>query len=148
MQEWENYESYEVVDDSNEAQDDEIVEMEGDGEDEPPRKKQKIDNNNNDSDTESESKTKSRFESMANRCKLVDKCDKPIDNILANNINELFRNGMNETLHEEISKQNIVSRPENCEAFMCGQNKSVGMGHSLPRNSFFRQKVTECGNIL
>ena len=116
MQEWENYESYEVVDDSNEAQDDEIVEMEGDGEDEPPRKKQKIDNNNNDSETESESKTKSRFESMANRCKLVDKCDKPIDNILANNINELFRNGMNETLHEEISKQNIVSRPENCEA--------------------------------
>ena len=46
---------------------------------------------------------------MANRCKLVESFDIPIDNILANNINVLFRNGMNEALHEEISKQNIIT---------------------------------------
>ena len=42
---------------------------------------------------------------MANRCKVIDKCDDPIDPVLANNINDLFKNGMNEPLYDEMTKK-------------------------------------------
>ena len=72
-----------------------------DNESEPPAKKQNKDDN--------------RFSSMSKRCKVQEICDVKIDEVLANNVNELFRNGMNEEQYSELTKDENNARPENCE---------------------------------
>ncbi|CAG2254935.1 unnamed protein product [Mytilus edulis] len=72
-----------------------------DNESEPPAKKQNKDDN--------------RFSSMSKRCKVQELCDVKIDEVLANNVNELFRNGMNEEQYSELTKDENNARPENCE---------------------------------
>ncbi|CAG2196222.1 unnamed protein product [Mytilus edulis] len=72
-----------------------------DNESEPPGKKQNKDDN--------------RFSSMSKRCKVQELCDVKIDEVLANNVNELFRNGMNEEQYSDLTKDENNARPENCE---------------------------------
>ncbi|CAG2199807.1 unnamed protein product [Mytilus edulis] len=72
-----------------------------DNESEPPAKKQNKDDN--------------RFSSMSKRCKVQEICDVKIDEVLANNVNELFRNGMNEEQYSDLTKDENNARPENCE---------------------------------
>ena len=72
-----------------------------DNESEPPAKKQNKDDN--------------RFSSMSKRCKVQELCDVKIDEVLANNVNELFRNGMNEEQYSDLTKDENNARPENCE---------------------------------
>ena len=114
MTEWENYDY--TYDGTNDEEQIEVqTEVDNDvseGEiEEPPAKKQKgdADNNNNE-------KEKSRFVSMAARCKTAESCDKEIDGVLANNIDELFRNGMNEKQYEDLLKHENTNRPQNCES--------------------------------
>lgn len=57
--------------------------------------------------------TGSRFESMSKRFKNEEKCDVKVDETLAQNINELFLNGVQEDKYAELTNENN-SRPENC----------------------------------
>ena len=95
---------YYDYDDNQEQEGLEGEENESVNENEPPPKKQKSDNNNN-----------SRFSSMAKRRKVLEVCDAKIDDVLAENVNDLFRNGMNEEQYLELTKDENNARPENCE---------------------------------
>ena len=101
----ENYEydnEYENYDDDYQEQDEG---EENEGITEPPPKKQRQDTNNN----------TSRFSSMAKRCRVYEICDSKLDDFLAENITDLFRNGMNEDQYIELTKDENTARPENCE---------------------------------
>ena len=60
----------------------------------------------------------SRFADMAKRFKGNEIVDKDIEATLAENINNLFRKGLEERQHEELIKDEHISRPENCEALV------------------------------
>ena len=95
------YDEYDDYDDNQEVFEGE----ENENTVEPPPKKQKVDTNNN----------PTRFSSMAKRRKVLEVCDTKIDDTLAENINDLFRNGMNEDQYVELTKDENNARPENCE---------------------------------
>ena len=60
----------------------------------------------------------SRFASMAKRFKTVELCDKDIEPVLADNINELFLKGMDEDQYTEIIRDETLPRPANCEGLV------------------------------
>ena len=95
---------YDDYDDNQEQEGLEGEENESVNGNEPPPNKQKTDNNYN-----------SRFSSMAKRRKVLEVCDAKIDDVLAENVNDLFRNGMNEEQYLELTKDENNARPENCE---------------------------------
>lgn len=65
-----------------------------------------------------EQSSTSRFAAMAKRYKTREVCSPPIDSVLAQNLNDLFRNGMNEDQFNELTKDEINPRPENCEGLV------------------------------
>ena len=65
-------------------------------------------------DTEVQENT-SRFMNMSKRFKSREVCDVKIDETLATNITDLFRNGMNEDQYSDLIKDENNARPENCE---------------------------------
>lgn len=52
---------------------------------------------------------------MSKRFKSREICDVKIDETLASNITDLFRNGMNEDQYSDFIKDENNARPENCE---------------------------------
>ena len=60
----------------------------------------------------------SRFASMAKRFKGKEVCDTAVDSSLAENINDVFMNGMDEEHYNTMIKDENISRPENCEALV------------------------------
>ena len=68
-----------------------------------------------DSDMTLDKVVKSRFSSMSKRFKSKEICSAKVDETLAANITDLFRNGMNEDQYSEMVKDENNSRPENCE---------------------------------
>jgi hypothetical protein len=52
---------------------------------------------------------------MAKRCKVQEICDSKIDDVFAENITDLFKNGMNEDQYIELTKDENTARPKNCE---------------------------------
>jgi hypothetical protein len=52
---------------------------------------------------------------MSKRFKRREVCDLNIDETLAANITDLFRNGMNEDQYSDLIKDENNARPENCE---------------------------------
>ena len=148
MQEWENeYDEDEQYHDYGESQDVDSGEFEDvsvDVTSEPPSKKQKTDTNNNGT----EKLAKSRFDSMANRCKVIDKCDDPIDPVLANNINDLFKNGMNETLYDEMTKQSMTIRPANCDSLCVVKTNQLVWDILTPETRSSDKKLQNVENSL
>ena len=66
--------------------------------------------------TRSESpEVKNRFVEMKKRFKNVESCDVGVDELLANNINDLFSNGMEEKKFNDLVSDKKYTRPENCE---------------------------------
>lgn len=57
----------------------------------------------------------SRFSNMSKRFKSREICDVKIDETLASNITDLFRNGMNEEQNSDLIKDENNARPDNCE---------------------------------
>ena len=79
-------------------------EHEGQDQGEFPSNKRKADENNT-----------SKFGSMSKRIKTRETLGDKIDETLAENVTDLFRNGMNEDLFGELTKDESNPRPENCE---------------------------------
>ena len=69
--------------------------------------------------------TCSRFKSMAKRFKSAEACDKEIDTMLAENITELFRNGIDEERYNELVKDENNGRPINCEGLVITQTNQM-----------------------
>ena len=69
--------------------------------------KRKSDENNN-----------SKFAAMSKRFKTREICGDKIDDTLAENVTDLFRNGMNEDQFLELTKDENNPRPENCEGLV------------------------------
>ncbi|VDI59943.1 Hypothetical predicted protein [Mytilus galloprovincialis] len=99
-----------------------------DNESEPPAKKQNKDDN--------------RFSSMSKRCKVQEICDVKIDEVLANNVNELFRNGMNEEQYSDLTKDENNARPENCEGL------SIGAQSADKKLQFLERTIVKAATIL
>lgn len=60
----------------------------------------------------------SRFSSMVKRFKNQEHCDVDIDGILAENITDFFRNGIDQKRYEELVKDEVNGRPANCEGLV------------------------------
>ncbi|KAH3876592.1 hypothetical protein DPMN_000439 [Dreissena polymorpha] len=76
--------------------------------------------------TDEDTNNNSCFSSMAKRFKTVETCDTPIDSVLAENITELFRKGIDEERYNDLIKEENNVRPENCEGMCVVQtNQSV-----------------------
>ena len=87
---------------------------------EPPAKKSKPDDNNNSAKAgpEESSGVGSRFATMSKRFKQKEITGDKIDDTLASNITDLFRNGMDQTQYNELIKDETNPRPENCEGLV------------------------------
>lgn len=59
--------------------------------------------------------TSSRFYTMAKRFKIKEVCDINVDDTLAKNVTDLFRNGMDEDQYNDLTKDENAGRPENYE---------------------------------
>lgn len=59
-----------------------------------------------------------RFANMAKRFKGKECTDKPVDSGLADNINDVFKNGMDEDHYSQMIKDENIMRPDNCEALV------------------------------
>ena len=57
----------------------------------------------------------SRFSSLAKRFKGQEVTDKDIDSVLANNVTDLFRKGMEEDQYNSLVKDEKLARPANCD---------------------------------
>ncbi|KAH3749708.1 hypothetical protein DPMN_184214 [Dreissena polymorpha] len=57
----------------------------------------------------------SRFEWMAKKIRPMETVDKDIDQTLADNINDLFHNGIDDDRYDELIKDEKLARPGNCE---------------------------------
>ncbi|KAH3695034.1 hypothetical protein DPMN_082482 [Dreissena polymorpha] len=73
----------------------------------------KSDNNNNEAVASS-----SRFDSLSKKFRTVETCDQDVDPVLANNVNELFRQGMEEGQYNQLTKDEINARPSNCDGLV------------------------------
>jgi len=67
----------------------------------------------------------SRFKSMAKRFKSVEPCDTDIDSLLAENVTELFRNGIDEDRYSELVKDENNGRPANCDGLVVTQTNQM-----------------------
>lgn len=74
--------------------------------DEPPAKKQKTDESN------------TRFSSLGKRFRSGEKCDTKINADLADNITDIFRNGISAERYKELIKDDKMNRPENCDGLV------------------------------
>ena len=79
--------------------------------------KRKKDSNNNDNKDE-ESESSSRFASLAKKFKSQETCDKDVDSVLGDNVNNLFRKGMEEEQYDSMVKDEVNPRPLNCEGLV------------------------------
>jgi hypothetical protein len=55
---------------------------------------------------------------MSKKFKTQDFVDENIDSVLANNVTELFRNGIDEERYKDLVKDENNARPENCEGLV------------------------------
>ena len=89
---------------------------------EPPAKKSKSDENNNTTQGVSKDSEQcgevSRFATMSKRFKQKEITGDKIDETLASNINDLFRNGMDDAQYSEIIKDEVNPRPDNCDGLL------------------------------
>ena len=60
----------------------------------------------------------SRFFSMAKKFKSKEICGDKVDEVLAKNITDVFRNGMGDEQYTELTKDENNARPENCEGLV------------------------------
>ncbi|KAH3826702.1 hypothetical protein DPMN_128612 [Dreissena polymorpha] len=78
--------------------------------------KRKSDDNNNKAVASS-----SRFDSLSKKFRTVKTCDQDVDPVLANNVNELFRQGIEEEQYNQLTKDEDNARPSNCDGFFVVQ---------------------------
>ncbi|KAH3860276.1 hypothetical protein DPMN_023171 [Dreissena polymorpha] len=74
--------------------------------------KRKSDDNKNEAFASS-----SRFDSLSKKFQTVETCDQDVDPVLANNVNELSRQGMEEEQYNLLTKDEVNARPSNCEGW-------------------------------
>ncbi|KAH3889259.1 hypothetical protein DPMN_013312 [Dreissena polymorpha] len=77
------------------------------------------DRNNNNSTTES------RFQTMSKRFKAHGECLVNVDGVFAENINELFVQGIDDGRYAELIKDEINARPENCDGLVVVKLKQM-----------------------
>jgi hypothetical protein len=62
--------------------------------------------------------TDSRFSSMAKRFQMQEHCDESVDETLSENLNELFRKGIEDERYSELVKDEQNARPENFDSLV------------------------------
>ncbi|XP_060587407.1 uncharacterized protein LOC132742916 [Ruditapes philippinarum] len=84
----------------------------------PVTGKRKIDDNNNPADKSESSEGSSRFARLSKRFKTTEVCGSDIDPFLADNVNHLFRQGMEEDQYFAMIKDEENPRPGNCDSLV------------------------------
>ena len=92
--------------------------------------KRKSDENNN-----------SKFAAMSKRFKTREICGDKIDDTLAENVTDLFRNGMNEDQFLELTKDENNPRPENCEGLVQVRTNQLIWDILSPQTQTFDRKM-------
>ena len=82
---------------------------------EPSRKMQK-------SDTTDDT---TRFANMSKKFRLGENCDSPINEQLATNVTDIFRNGISQERYRELLKDEKLTRPQNCEGLVTVQTDQM-----------------------
>lgn len=98
--------------------------------DEPPAKKQKQDD--------------SRFTTMNKRFRSGEKCSSNINEDLAGNITDIFRNGISEERYRDLVKDEKVNRPENCEGLVTVQTDQLIWEVLWPITKTNDNKIKHC----
>jgi len=62
---------------------------------------------------------------MAKRFKSIEPCDTEIDSMLAENVTELFSNGIDEERYNELVKDENNGRPANCDGLLVTQTNQM-----------------------
>ncbi|ESO99302.1 hypothetical protein LOTGIDRAFT_158381 [Lottia gigantea] len=76
--------------------------------------------------TSNHTTTENCFSSMSKRIKPSDSIvDKTVDEVLANNINELFRQGMSDDQYDALIKDEATDRPTNCDALVTAKTNQL-----------------------
>lgn len=81
---------------------------------EPPSKKQKSSENE-----------ETRFTSMGKKFRSGEKCASPINEQLASNITDIFRNGISQERFSDLMKDEKLTRPDNCDGLVTVQTDQV-----------------------
>ena len=82
---------------------------------EPPSKKHKSDG----------AEETTRFANMSKKFRSGEKCDSPINEHLAKNITDIFRNGISQERYRNLLKDDKLNRPENCEGLVTVQTDQM-----------------------
>ncbi|XP_063409787.1 uncharacterized protein LOC134693025 [Mytilus trossulus] len=101
---------------------------------EPPCKKQKTVSNSEES----------RFSSMNKRFRSGEKCGDKLDEHLADNITDIFRNGISEEKYRELMKDEKSNRPENCEGLVPVQTDQLVWDLLWPRTRTNDNRMRQC----
>ncbi|XP_060566711.1 uncharacterized protein LOC132725590 [Ruditapes philippinarum] len=64
------------------------------------------------------SATASRFDKLASKFVSEEVVSDDVDNALAGNVNNLFRNGLGDIVYENMTKDDVCARPKNCEGLV------------------------------
>lgn len=103
-----NYDDYDEVDEVH----DDVTNDDNDNNEGPSTsKKQKLDD--------------TRFSSLNKRFRSGEKCDLPVNDNLAGTVTDIFRNGISEERYRELSKDEKMARPENCEGLITVHTNQV-----------------------
>ncbi|VDI46090.1 Hypothetical predicted protein [Mytilus galloprovincialis] len=101
---------------------------------EPPCKKQKTLSNSEES----------RFSSMNKRFRSGERCGDKLDEHLADNITDIFRNGISEEKYRELMKDEKSNRPENCEGLVPVQTDQLVWDLLWPRTRTNDNRMRQC----
>lgn len=71
------------------------------------------------------SDTPSRFDDMAKKFRTCEHVDSDIDDALATNITQLFRNGISDERYNELIKDDLNARPANCEGLVVSKTNRL-----------------------
>lgn len=93
-------------DENYEYDDDEVVE--------PQNKRQRVD----ECESPSCESNNSRFASLSKRFKAVEPVCAGVDSILADTVTDLFRKGMDDDQYEQLVRDEITPRPDNCDGLV------------------------------
>ena len=96
-----------------------------------------------------------RFSSITKRCKVEDNCDTKIDEVLATNVTDLFRNVMNDEQYTKLTKDDNDARPENCDGLTVVRTNqlirnviSLGAQTDDEKMQFVEKSVIKTATIL
>jgi hypothetical protein len=88
---------------------------------------------------------------MSKKFRLGENCDSPINEQLATNVTDIFRNGISQECYRDLFKDEKLTRPQNCEGLVTVQTLTCPMRASESiesSNNLFNSSLASFSNTL